>query len=60
MFAIINHVRGYHGIDVKNGNSHYAHCNDCPRTNGHGRRLSSEEAVIDHLLEDHGVSISRF
>jgi hypothetical protein len=24
---IVNHVRGMHGIDVKMGNAHFAHCN---------------------------------
>jgi hypothetical protein len=54
---IIDHVRGVHGIAVNLGNAHFAHCNDCERKNGHGRRLNSMEHVINHL-ENHGVYIN--
>jgi hypothetical protein len=57
---LINHVRGCHCIDVTTGISHFAYCNDCPRQNGHGRRLNNMDAVIDHLEAKHGVEILFF
>jgi N-dimethylarginine dimethylaminohydrolase len=56
---LINHVRGCHCIDVTTGYSHFAYCNDCPRQNGHGRRLNNMDAVMNHL-EKHGVEIYTF
>jgi hypothetical protein len=56
---LIDHVRGCHDIDVKTGYRHFAHCNDCPRGNGHGRTLENMDEVIDHL-ENYGVSIYIF
>lgn len=53
---VIAHVFGKHGIDIKTGCLHFAHCNDCPRSNGHGRRLPSMQAVIDHLNDCHSSS----
>ena len=53
--SFISHVRGKHGVDVRLGNIHWAHCNDCTKSNGHGRRLSSVYSLIDHLEEMHGV-----
>jgi len=47
--SIINHIRGTHNIDINKGNSHYAHCHDCEKSNGHGRRLSSFGNMLVHL-----------
>ena len=55
---LLNHISGKHCVEVKAGNIHFAHCNSCPRTNGHGRRLSSFEIVRDHLWNQHGIEIS--
>jgi hypothetical protein len=61
--AIIRHIRESHDIDIKKGytgnsvsaGSHYFHCNDCPRANGHGRLLGTFDRVRDHLETSHGV-----
>jgi hypothetical protein len=57
---IINHVRGCHYIDVRTGQCHFAHCNDCPRQNGHGKRLEDMDQVIEHLSDRHGIEIDPF
>ena len=65
---IINHVRDKHGVEVKPGNCtvptapHYAYCNEykCQRANGHGRRLVSDDHIIQHLRENHGIIIADF
>ena len=62
---IINHVRDKHGVEVKPGNCmypmspHYAYCNEykCERKNGHGRRLGSDDQIIQHLRKEHGIII---
>ena len=59
-YAIIDHIRGKHRVDVVNGCSHSTYCNDCPRTNGHGRRLPCMESVIDHLSDRHNIDIHVF
>ena len=51
----VNHVRGNHNIDVKNGHSHWAHCNECLRSNDHGKRIDSLEYLLDHLFEVHSL-----
>lgn len=55
--AFIDHVRGKHGIDVKAGHSHWAHCNEatCERSNGHGRRIPNLGALLQHLEQRHGL-----
>ena len=45
--SFVDHVRGRHSIDVKIGNIHFAHCNDCPRRNDH--------SLVSHLLTCHGL-----
>jgi hypothetical protein len=56
---LLGHVRGCHDVCVRLGHIHFAHCNEdgCLRTNGHGRRLSSFEALQNHLNDEHCVEI---
>ena len=37
---LMGHIRGTHGIEVRSGYSHFAHCNEsnCFRQNRHGRK----------------------
>jgi hypothetical protein len=60
MENLLAHVRGTHMVDVRLGNAHYAHCNECEKSNGHDRRLWSEEALISHLEQQHGLYIASF
>ena len=57
---IINHIRGVHDVHVNTGHRHFAHCNDCPRRNGHGKTLGCMEDVIDHLNDVHGIDVFSF
>ena len=54
---LLAHIRGFHNVNVNPGNIHYAHCNECERQNGHGRRLNSFKALQMHLEADHGIDI---
>ena len=58
---ILAHVRGHHDIDIRTGLSHFAHCNEfnCCRANGHGRRMNSEDSLIKHLEDSHGISLRK-
>mmetsp|Transcript_19431 Transcript_19431/g.29980 ORF Transcript_19431/g.29980 Transcript_19431/m.29980 type:complete len:83 (-) Transcript_19431:162-410(-) len=58
--SLVDHIRGCHCMDVHLGNAHYAHCNDCPRSNGHGRRFASFQHLLEHLSDVHGYECSEF
>lgn len=56
---LMSHVRVAHNVHVNLGYNRrdphwsFCWCNDCPRKNGHGKRLRNEEEVLKHLREEH-------
>ena len=55
-FEFMKHVRGVHNVDIRYGNLHWGHCNDCTKSNMHGRRISSLSHLLQHLSDVHYVN----
>ena len=55
---MLAHIRGQHDVEIRLGNCHFAHCNECERSNGHGRRLPSEYKLLQHLEDVHCIEIT--
>ena len=57
--TLCQHVASKHSINMQaDAGTHdgYVYCNDCPRSNGHGRRLPSFKDVKEHLTV-HNVDV---
>ena len=61
-YQLAQHISDCHGINVfvtrtDESLPHWGYCNDCPKTNGHGRRMGNFRQLKEHLEGSHNISI---